>query len=561
MRDNLFKLRNIFLEVVENLLSLGRIGAGHMFLDHFFQFLNIIFAGQLVGGHHFLVEADVEIVSFIQHIGDASAHSGGKVLSGAAKNHHAASGHVFAAMIAHAFHYGRTAGVADGKAFSRHAVHEDFSACGSVQGHVSDDDVILCCKTASLRRINDQLSAGKTFSEIVVAVSDQLQGQSFGNERAEALSAGAVAADAEGIILQSRAEFSGDLRSQDGSEGTVCVGHVNLHAAAASRFQSLGKLLQEHPLVQCLFQAEVIDLFRIEAHILPSLVRVVQDGADIDFPEGRRQILLHAQQVGTAHQLIHAPDAQLCHVLSQLLSDETHEIDHVFRFSAESLSQLRVLGSDADRTGVQVADTHHDAAHGHKGRRGKAEFLRAQDGRDGHIPSAHQLAVRLNAHPLAQSVFNQSLLGFRKAQLPGKSRVVDGASGSGSRSSVIAGDQDDLGARLGDACRNRSHALFTHQLYGNPRFVIGVFQVVNELGQILDGVNVMVRRRGNQAHAGRGMAGFRDPRVHLSAGQMAALSGLCSLRHLNLDFLGAHQIFAGHAEPSAGHLLDGGAAV
>ena len=138
---------------------------------------------------------------------------------------------------------------------------------------------------------------------------------------------------------------------------------------------------------------------------------------------------------------------------------------------------------------------------------------------------------------------------------------MDGASGRSSRSSVIAGDQDDLGARLGDACRNRSHALFTHQLYGNPRFVIGVFQVVNELGQILDGVNVMVRRRGNQAHAGRGMAGFRDPRVHLSAGQMAALSGLCSLRHFNLDFLGAHQIFAGHAEPSAGHLLDGGAAV
>ena len=138
---------------------------------------------------------------------------------------------------------------------------------------------------------------------------------------------------------------------------------------------------------------------------------------------------------------------------------------------------------------------------------------------------------------------------------------MDGASGRSSRSSVIAGDQDDLGAGLGNAGRNRSHALFTHQLYGNPRFVIGIFQVVNELGQIFNGVNVMVRRRGNQAHAGRGMTCFCNPRVHLSARQMAALAGLCSLRHFNLDFLSAHQILAGHAEPAAGHLLDGGAAV
>ena len=146
-------------------------------------------------------------------------------------------------MVAHAFHHGHAAGVSDGEAFSRRAVYEDLSAGGSVQGHVSDDDVILRGKTASLRRVDDQLSAGKTFSEIVVAVSDQLQGQSFGDERAEALSAGAAAADAEGIVREGRAEFSGDLRSQDGSEGAVGVGHIDLRAAAASRLQPSGKLL------------------------------------------------------------------------------------------------------------------------------------------------------------------------------------------------------------------------------------------------------------------------------------------------------------------------------
>ena len=162
-----------------------------------------------MGGHHFLVEADVEIVSFIQHVGDASAHSGGEVLCRCGRGPPRGRRSCIRSRGRPRLPpRPRTAGVADGEAFSRRAVHEDLSAGGSVQGHVSDDDVILRGKTASLRRIDDQLSAGKTFSEIVVAVSDQLQGQSFGDERAEALSAGAAAADAEGIVRQGRAEFS-----------------------------------------------------------------------------------------------------------------------------------------------------------------------------------------------------------------------------------------------------------------------------------------------------------------------------------------------------------------
>ena len=52
----------------------------------------------------------------------------------------------------------------------------------------------------------------------------------------------------------------------------------------------------------------------------------------------------------------------------------------------------------------------------------------------------------------------------------------------------------------------------------------------------------------------------RDPRVHLVPGQLAALAGLGSLRHLDLHVVGVGQVVAGHAEPPAGHLLDRGAA-
>ena len=69
----------------------------------------------------------------------------------------------------------------------------------------------------------------------------------------------------------------------------------------------------------------------------------------------------------------------------------------------------------------------------------------------------------------------------------------------------------------------------------------------------------MVGRGGDQRHAGGGAAGLGDPGIDLLAGQMAALAGLCALCHLDLDLLGAAEIFAGDAEAAGGHLLDGGA--
>ena len=88
---------------------------------------------------------------------------------------------------------------------------------------------------------------------------------------------------------------------------------------------------------------------------------------------------------------------------------------------------------------------------------------------------------------------------------------------------------------------------------------VGVFQVVDQLGQVLDGVDVVVGRRGDQGDAGGGVAGPGDPGVDLSAGQVAALAGLGPLGHLDLDLLGADQVLAGDAEAAGGHLLDGGA--
>ncbi len=43
-----------------------------------------------------------------------------------------------------------------------------------------------------------------------------------------------------------------------------------------------------------------------------------------------------------------------------------HEVDDMFRVARKLLAQFRVLGGDANRTGVHVANPHHDAAQGNE---------------------------------------------------------------------------------------------------------------------------------------------------------------------------------------------------
>ena len=71
----------------------------------------------------------------------------------------------------------------------------------------------------------------------------------------------------------------------------------------------------------------------------------------------------------------------------------------------------------------------------------------------------------------------------------------------------------------------------------------------------------MVRRGRDKAHTSGGVAGLSDPGVDLAAGQLAALAGLRTLGHLDLDFAGGDEILARHAEAGGRYLLDGGVAL
>ena len=130
----------------------------------------------------------------------------------------------------------------------------------------------------------------------------------------------------------------------------------------------------------------------------------------------------------------------------------------------------------------------------------------------------------------------------------GNAGVLDGTERRSAGAAGIAGDQHHVGMRLGHARGHRADAHLGHQLHRNARPRVDVLQVVDELRQVLDGIDIVVRRRRNQAHAGNRVAHARDDLVHLVAGKLAAFAGLGALRHLDLQLVGVHQVIGGDAE-------------
>ena len=137
---------------------------------------------------------------------------------------------------------------------------------------------------------------------------------------------------------------------------------------------------------------------------------------------------------------------------------------------------------------------------------------------------------------------------------------MDRGQGGGAGAAVIARDEDHLGARLGHAAGDGADPGLRDQLDADAGMAVGVFQVEDELGQVLDGIDIVVRRRADQRDPRRRAARAGDPGVDLAAGQVAAFAGLGALGHFDLQLLRAVEVGAGHAEAAGGDLLDGRAA-
>ena len=205
-----------------------------------------------------------------------------------------------------------------------------------------------------------------------------------------------------------------------------------------------------------------------------------------------------------------------------------------------------------------MAYAHHPASHRHERRRRKAKLLRTQQQGHHHIVTGHQLAVGFQRHRLAQPIAAEHLMCLRQADLPWKARMMHAAHRSRARTAFSAGNQDPAGAGLRHAAGNGSHPCGGNQLDSDLRFLVGALQVINQLCQVLDGIDIVMRRRRNQGDSRGRAPGSGHVLRDLPSGQMTALAGLGPLCHLDLDFLRGKKVFPRNPEPAGSHLLDGG---
>ena len=142
-------------------------------------------------------------------------------------------------------------------------------------------------------------------------------------------------------------------------------------------------------------------------------------------PSSARSRARGVEHLGVPDGLVEAAEAERRQVLAHLLGDVLEEGHDELGLAGEPLAQLGVLGRDADRAGVEVADAHHDAAADDQRRGGEAELLGAEQRGDDDVAAGLELAVDLHDDAVAQPVEQQRLLGLGEAELPRRAGVLE----------------------------------------------------------------------------------------------------------------------------------------
>mmetsp|Transcript_31062 Transcript_31062/g.56347 ORF Transcript_31062/g.56347 Transcript_31062/m.56347 type:complete len:301 (+) Transcript_31062:1051-1953(+) len=266
--------------------------------------------------------------------------------------------------------------------------------------------------------------------------------------------------------------------------------------------------------------------------------------------------LVHFQMLCLTNHILHRSVPQLGHNLANFLCHQKEVIHHMLRLTRKLLPQLLVLCGNSHRTGVQMAFAHHDASQGDEWAGGETVFFGTEEAGDRYIAPGLELSVGLEFDPIAQSIKNESLLRFREAELPGKTGALDSRPCRGAGASVVTTDGDVIGKRLGHAGGDDTDANFRNELHRDFAGGLRVLQIVDELREILDGVNIVVWRGGDETHTRRRVAGSGNVFRNFEPRKLSSFPWLGTLSHLDLDLVAVRQIVTCHAKTSRCDLLD-----
>ena len=208
---------------IEQLERLAARRALHVLFEKRVEHLGVGFADRLELDH-LLVAARAELRVFVEDERKSAAHPRREIAPRRPEYDDGAAGHVFAAVIADAFHHRRGSAVAHREALAGAAVEKRASAGGAVEDDVADDHLVVGAKRRFARRPDGDDAAREPLADVVVGVPFELEGHARRCEGAEALPRACRRADADGIVGKpAPAVAPRDLAAQHGAGGAVGV--------------------------------------------------------------------------------------------------------------------------------------------------------------------------------------------------------------------------------------------------------------------------------------------------------------------------------------------------
>mmetsp|Transcript_27706 Transcript_27706/g.41062 ORF Transcript_27706/g.41062 Transcript_27706/m.41062 type:complete len:201 (-) Transcript_27706:94-696(-) len=194
-----------------------------------------------------------------------------------------------------------------------------------------------------------------------------------------------------------------------------------------------------------------------------------------------------------ANHVLHCTVSKLSHGLTNLFSHQEEVVHYVLGLPRKLLSQLLILGCNSYWACIQVTLAHHDTSQSNEGSSGETVFLGSEKTRNDDITSSLQLTISLKFDSVTKSVEYKSLLRLCKTKFPRETCTLQSSPSSSSSSSVMSTNDNVVRKSL---CNSSGYNSNTDLRYKFDRYLtmgLGILQVVNELGKILDRVDIVVR--------------------------------------------------------------------
>ena len=324
----------------------------------------------------------------------------------------------------------------------------------------------------------------------------QTEGHAPRREGRKALPRGTGKGQVNGVFRQPiRPMRPGNLTPGNRAGNAIGIGNRQRGFHAIARLNGRLADVQERRVIQHHIKTMIL-LDLVEApHILIRLRRVQELGEiqAFRFPVLNRTV--RDQTIRPTNHLINRTEAELRHQLTNFLSNKVHEVHHVISSPHKLFTELRILRRNTHRAGVFVTHAHHNTTHHHQRCSRKTIFLSPEQGGNHHITPGLKLTIGLDNHTATQVVHHQRLMRVRQTQLPRKSRMLDTSLRRRAGAPIVTGNQNHIRMTFRHTGGNRSDTHLGHELHVNTCIRVRVLQIKDKLSQILNGINVMMRRR------------------------------------------------------------------